>query len=330
MKDFVTHVDGGAGDSGTFDASEANNLMDEGKNLVTSSGQTLVDSDSEQSAKAVALYVARADYYTDSGTANAYVLTPQSPFKAPQAYSEGMRVRFTPLSANTGAATINVNGIGIKDLVGRDGAALSAGALLAGLTYQAAYDSSGSGAFRLADAAATETAQGSIELATQAEVNAGTDGKRAVTPATLSGRTATETRTGVIELATQAEVNAGTDTERAVTPATLEVRLATLADTSAQSLTGNGYRVFPGGMILQWLSVSHGNLSNEAIVPFTFPLAFGQVFRAFLSSSASASTGSGNSEGAYIENLTNSGGSVRSSWQSKSAGSFEIFAVGVI
>lgn len=69
---------------------------------------------------------------------------------------------------------------------------------------------------------ATETDRGTVELATQTEVNTGTDTTRVVTPATLNGRTATETLTGLVELATQTEVITGTDTSRAVTPATLK------------------------------------------------------------------------------------------------------------
>ncbi len=68
---------------------------------------------------------------------------------------------------------------------------------------------------------ATETVLGVVELATQVEVDAGTDPDRVITPATYEGRQASETLSGHIELATQAEVDAGTDTDRAVTPATL-------------------------------------------------------------------------------------------------------------
>jgi hypothetical protein len=70
---------------------------------------------------------------------------------------------------------------------------------------------------------ASTTVKGIIEIATQAEVDAGTDNTKAVTPKTLpSGAgSASTTAKGVIEIATQAEVDAGTDTVRAVTPKTL-------------------------------------------------------------------------------------------------------------
>jgi hypothetical protein len=76
-------------------------------------------------------------------------------------------------------------------------------------------------------AAASATVSGIIELATQAEVDAGTDAVRAVTPDTLANYSglgeaaASTTVSGIIELATQAEVDAGTDAVRAVTPDTL-------------------------------------------------------------------------------------------------------------
>jgi phage-related tail fiber protein len=79
----------------------------------------------------------------------------------------------------------------------------------------------------LASRTATDARTGLVELATDAEVQAGTDTARAVTPAGLASRTATETRTGVVELATIAETQTGTDSQRAVTPLGLAARTAT-------------------------------------------------------------------------------------------------------
>jgi len=77
------------------------------------------------------------------------------------------------------------------------------------------------------EVSATDAIEGIVELATQAEVDTGTDSTRVVTPSTLAnysglgGSSATDTTEGIVELATQAEVDAGTDTTRVVTPSTL-------------------------------------------------------------------------------------------------------------
>lgn len=85
---------------------------------------------------------------------------------------------------------------------------------------------------------ASQTVQGKIEIATDAEVQTGTDTVRAVTPAGLSARTATLTRTGVVELATDAETSTGTDTSRAITPANL-LSVAFARNQTYQTLTGS-------------------------------------------------------------------------------------------
>lgn len=76
--------------------------------------------------------------------------------------------------------------------------------------------------------------RGLIEIATQTEVNTGTDSVRAITPATLNQKTATETRRGVIEIATQAEADAGTDNTRAITP----LRMVNYVDQVIGSIPG--------------------------------------------------------------------------------------------
>lgn len=86
---------------------------------------------------------------------------------------------------------------------------------------------------------ATTTTLGLVMLASTAEVQAGTNNTKAVTPETLSARTATETRTGLIEIATQAEVNAGADDTRAVTPLKLTAYLNNLVG-GYTALLGNG------------------------------------------------------------------------------------------
>lgn len=75
-------------------------------------------------------------YAADSGSANAITvaLTP-----APVAYSAGLAVEVKMNATNTGATTINVNGLGAKT-VQMGGAALTAGQLVAGQIYCMIYD----------------------------------------------------------------------------------------------------------------------------------------------------------------------------------------------
>lgn len=70
-------------------------------------------------------------------------------------------------------------------------------------------------------AAATATAKGLVELATAAEVIAGTDATRAIVPSTLVALLATTTRNGLIALASATEVAARVEATKAVTAATM-------------------------------------------------------------------------------------------------------------
>ncbi len=83
---------------------------------------------------------------------------------------------------------------------------------------------------------ATTTLSGLIEVATNTEVNSGVDSERAITPSGLNQRTATTSRTGIIELATTTEVNNGTDASRAVTPNGLAGRTATESRTGIAAI----------------------------------------------------------------------------------------------
>lgn len=108
----------------------------------------------------------------------------------------------------------------IDDLIAGDvvGAAIVGGHLVLTLRDDSTIDV-GAVVTSLVDA--TLTSSGVVELATDTETIAGTDGGRVVTPLGLAAKVATSTAKGVVELATDAETSTGTDTTRAVTPANL-------------------------------------------------------------------------------------------------------------
>lgn len=74
---------------------------------------------------------------TDGGAVNAYTLTPAQPLLA---YTGRIVVLFSPTVTSTGACTLNISGLGAKDLVSVAGAALGPNDLLAGSIYMAVYD----------------------------------------------------------------------------------------------------------------------------------------------------------------------------------------------
>ncbi len=83
-------------------------------------------------------YVRQPGYGVTVGSANTYALTLNP---APAAYVDGMGVVVKINAANTGAATINVNGQGAKAVVDGKGNALAAGKLRLNGTYSLKYNS---------------------------------------------------------------------------------------------------------------------------------------------------------------------------------------------
>jgi hypothetical protein len=78
-------------------------------------------------------------YAVDTGIVNAFVVDLQI---APLSYSDGLRVAFKALNSNTGAATININGLGIKQLVRSNGDALATGDIISGQVVSLIYNGS--------------------------------------------------------------------------------------------------------------------------------------------------------------------------------------------
>lgn len=63
----------------------------------------------------------------DTGSVNAYVLNFVANFTA---YADGIYLIWIPANTNTGASTININGLGVINLVNFDGSALAPGAIV--------------------------------------------------------------------------------------------------------------------------------------------------------------------------------------------------------
>ncbi|MGR3179818.1 MAG: hypothetical protein ACUZ8E_17400 [Candidatus Anammoxibacter sp.] len=191
MRNIPTKVD----NIDSLAADEFNkSIMEELENAVTKTGITLdpgagPDTDSLMLARALTITAQGGAIYSDGGVADAYVLTAIGGFEKPVAYTDGMTVTFKVGNLNTGASTVDVAGIGAKAIVDSVGGALAGGELAADAYVTITFDD-GNDRFELAlgvtIVAASETVQGIIELATQVEVDAGTDTVRAITPATLA------------------------------------------------------------------------------------------------------------------------------------------------
>ena len=78
------------------------------------------------------------NYYVDSGAVNAIAVTVSSPQIV--AYTAGLMLQVKVAATNTGATTININGLGNVAVVTPNGSAVSAGALVLGGIYQFQYD----------------------------------------------------------------------------------------------------------------------------------------------------------------------------------------------
>ncbi len=68
----------------------------------------------------------RAVNYDESGVVNAYVLDLRANQHGTASYFDGMIIEFTPTTANTGASTVNVNSLGVRNIKNAAGLDVSA------------------------------------------------------------------------------------------------------------------------------------------------------------------------------------------------------------
>lgn len=79
-----------------------------------------------------------ANYYTDTGAANAYAITVSSPQTV--ALAAGLAIQFKATNANTGASTLQINALATKNILTAQGTALAPGQIPAGGVISVIYD----------------------------------------------------------------------------------------------------------------------------------------------------------------------------------------------
>lgn len=132
----------GASVAGKHLHSEFNNRQHEVEKVVTSTGMALTaypidpnstaDPNETMLAEAISRLVSLGIAGTDSGVANAYVLSAIGDTVVPKTLFDGMIVVTEPSATNTGASTANVFGLGIKALRTYSDAALVGGEVVLG------------------------------------------------------------------------------------------------------------------------------------------------------------------------------------------------------
>lgn len=117
-------------DGDTYTSSEFNNVeSQEPQNLVLGAGLVLDPNNLTQMKEAAHIVSSFSISYTDSGAVNAYVLTNVSGVAITE-YIEGMSCSFTTVNTNTGASTVDVNGLGAVPIINADGSPLSGSEIL--------------------------------------------------------------------------------------------------------------------------------------------------------------------------------------------------------
>ena len=128
MQDLNDKITGG-----TLTATQWNEVPSELQNIIEDMGLALSSGDLNQLGKAIADYASAATFYSETGIANAYVATvigAKQGLHVLSAVVDGAVVRFRPGNANTGASTLNVNSLGVKDIVRENDDALISGDLI--------------------------------------------------------------------------------------------------------------------------------------------------------------------------------------------------------
>lgn len=108
-------------------ADSLNAFTQEINNIIDGMGITPSDSNYDQAINAVLKAAVSGTFYEYSGTANAIILTKLGGRNATNSYYDGMRAGFIATADNTGATTVNIDGLGVKNIKTVDGGDLVGG-----------------------------------------------------------------------------------------------------------------------------------------------------------------------------------------------------------
>jgi len=219
-------------------------------------------------------------YAVDTGTANSYLVSlPQTP----ASYTDGLLVTMRPINSNTGASTINVNGLGVKEIRGIDNLAVGAGDIVSGVPIDLRY-STATGYFHLAPNSSVDAtaAAASAAAAAASASAASTSASNASASASAASSSATSAATSASAAATSAS-SASTSATNAASSATnaassLSDALAIYGSISAVNTAATN------------AATSATNASNSATAAATSATNAGNSATAAAASSASAST----------------------------------------
>ncbi len=170
---------------------EWNQVPQEIQNVITSSGQSLSSGDLSQLVRAIARYAASGEFYEASGTANGIILEPLADMIAPMNYFDGMVCRFVATaSSNNATVTVNVNGLGSRNVVTEDGSSMAVNGIQAGRISELVFSLTDNNFKFLRYQAASTTLSGVTRYADNAETITGSSTTTAVTPAGLQAKLA--------------------------------------------------------------------------------------------------------------------------------------------
>lgn len=148
MDNLTGKVDSAGPPTGVLTADEWNQLAQELLNIIESwGGMTSSGAADDQLGKGISVAVSAFDFYSCTGAANTYTASPIAR-PAPPVITNGMRVRCIPSNNNTGASTINVASLGVKNIKRPDGTALQAGDISTSRLLELYYNN-GAGEFRM-------------------------------------------------------------------------------------------------------------------------------------------------------------------------------------